>query len=58
MLSLVVESELPWANFCMQVYGDAVMDEAPLQILADTCQLPCDSLLKRSECNAAGITTA
>ena len=35
MLSLVVESELPWAAFCMQVYGDAVIDEAPLLILTN-----------------------
>jgi len=46
MLSLVVESELPWANFCMQVYGDAVMDEAPLLILTN---YHVTVFLKRSE---------
>ena len=46
MLSLVVESELPWANFCMHVYGDAVMDEAPLLILTN---YHVTVFLKRSE---------
>ena len=44
MLSLVVESELPC--FCMQVYGDAVMDEAPLLILTN---YHVTVFLKRSE---------
>ncbi len=46
MLSLVVESELPWAYFCMQVYGDAVIDEAPLLILSN---YHVTVFLKRSE---------